>query len=148
MPPIRRQARDIVTLVRRHAAEVEFVRRRSVRQFGDMWHEIGAAGEPAFGAGFSNLGDPHATAAFYLDPIGEVHFKGTIVCPTAASGQRIFTLPEGYRPASKTHRFCCLSGPNVALVDVVASTGFVELTQKTGSAANLSLTGVRFRAEV
>jgi hypothetical protein len=62
----------------------------------EAWHEIGAAGQPAFQNSWINE-DPtgEVTAAFYKDPFGVVHLKGLV---TGGSNATIFTLPAGYRP--------------------------------------------------
>jgi hypothetical protein len=64
----------------------------------EAWHEIGAAGEPAFQNSCANLGGNYETVAFYMDQIGNVHLKGVFTCP--ASGTVVFQLPAGYRPAN------------------------------------------------
>jgi len=72
---------------------------------GEAWREVGAPGQPAFGAGWSNLGGaPNVnqglwgTAAFYRDPLGVVHLKGLVQNPSPTQGEPIFILPPGYRP--------------------------------------------------
>jgi hypothetical protein len=80
----------------------------------DVWHEIGAPGEPPFGEGWKNDVPPYicssplpqppgcptySTAAFYKDPLGIVHLKGTI--SFGQSGSTIaFRLPPGYRTST------------------------------------------------
>jgi hypothetical protein len=63
----------------------------------EAWHEIGAAGEPAFQHGWTNE-DPagEVTAAYYKDPFGVVHLKGLVASGT---NEVIFTLPAAYRPS-------------------------------------------------
>ena len=63
----------------------------------EAWHEIGAAGEPAFQNGWTNE-DPsgEVTAAFYKDPWGVVHLKGLVA---SGSNGLIFALPAAYRPS-------------------------------------------------
>jgi hypothetical protein len=87
---------------------------------GENWHEVGTAGEPAFGTGCSNYetsltpGGPNVvnTLAFAKDKLGYVHLKGVFTCDNTASGT-VFNLPAGYRPAAgKLGVFYpgCLSG--------------------------------------
>ena len=84
----------------------------SLNLAAENWHEIGAAGEPAFSnSGFctwKNFDAIHNSAAFLRDRHGFVHLKGMVDaedvvvdgCDFAfASDRRIFTLPDGYRPA-------------------------------------------------
>lgn len=85
----------------------------------EAWHEIGATGEPPFdeqdplACGFANFDGNHNSAAFYRDPWGQVHIKGLVkmipgtlgdFCDPVnfAADRKIFTLPEGYRPAVRT----------------------------------------------
>ena len=62
------------------------------------WHEIGAAGEPAFQNGWVNVGSGNNTVAFRKDAFGFVHFKGSITGVTANTVA--FVLPAGYRPVA------------------------------------------------
>lgn len=63
----------------------------------EPWHKIGAAGEPAFAAGWSNqYSDTDTYARFYRDPHGVVHVAGSI--KSTGAGALAFTLPVGYRP--------------------------------------------------
>jgi hypothetical protein len=71
----------------------------------EAWHEVGASGEPGFQSGFSNYRSAHtanwSTAAFYKDPYGVVHLKGTVKSGSdIMGGSPIFTLPSGYRPSA------------------------------------------------
>ncbi len=64
------------------------------------WHEVGAAGEPAFQNSWHNIaGMPPVpeTVAFYKDHEGVVHLKGAAL--GGANVTVIFQLPAGYRPA-------------------------------------------------
>lgn len=88
------------------------------------WHVIGDPGEPDFPMGFENADgtgaeipawehSPDAPVAFYKDPLGVVHLRGAAVFLGAFKEElppdpeypqyhvyeeRVFTLPEGYRP--------------------------------------------------
>ena len=62
------------------------------------WHEVGAAGQPAFQNGWVNYGAGNNTVAFRKDALGFVHFKGSIHGPTANTVA--FVLPAGYRPVA------------------------------------------------
>src|SRR5689334_8472746 len=56
----------------------------------EAWHEIGAAGQPAFENGWVNESPTtETTAAFYKDPFGVIHLKGLI---TSGTNNTIFTL--------------------------------------------------------
>jgi len=64
----------------------------------DTLHLVGAAGEPAFQNSWANTGsgDP---LCFRKTPEGKVYIRGSIV--GGASATTAFTLPVGYRPASR-----------------------------------------------
>ena len=71
----------------------------------EAWHEVGASGEPGFQSGFSNYRDVStanwSTAAFYKDPYGVVHLKGTVKSGSdLIGGSPVFTLPSDYRPSA------------------------------------------------
>lgn len=124
----------------------------------EPWHEVGAAGEPAFQNGYSNSGGSSETAAFYKDREGVVHLKGTVTGATAI----IFYLPAGYRPANGkelTFPVVC----NCTLIDsnsdtVSAPTGRLQIFGDVGAPAlngavstngissAVSLNGITFRA--
>ena len=106
----------------------------------EAWHEIGAAGQPAFQNGWQN-GDPASstTAAYYRDPFGVLHFKGVV--DNGSAGSTIFTLPVGYRPSKSLVATVSQSG--VAAELSVSSNGSVGLI--TGSSAAAWIDGVTFR---
>ena len=62
----------------------------------EPYHEVGAAGKPAFQNGWANAGPvPFSTAAFYKDPLGVVHLKGDLLKDPGAVVPA-FRLPPGY----------------------------------------------------
>jgi len=66
----------------------------------EPWHEVGATGEPAFAANWSNSSGQE-TAAFRKDSQNVLRIKGRISKSTnGISSDTVFTLPEGYRPAN------------------------------------------------
>jgi hypothetical protein len=65
-------------------------------------HFVGAPGEPGFEPGAGNAAPGAPKAGFYKDQLGFVHIQGEV-----KAGQRIFVLPEGFRPASQV----CASAP-------------------------------------
>jgi hypothetical protein len=72
------------------------------------WHNVGAAGEPAFEDGWSNYG-AFAPARFRKLATGVVTVQGLVKRATLpASQSTIFTLPVGYRPhTSEVNGFAC-----------------------------------------
>jgi hypothetical protein len=112
----------------------------------EAFREVGASGQPAFENGWTNFGpNLYDTAAFYKDPLGIVHLKGTVKDGIIGS---IFTLPAGYRPAKS--QFFAIPAQN-AFGDVLvrglsegAQAGKVQFN--AGSTAFASLDGITFRA--
>jgi hypothetical protein len=115
----------------------------------EAFHEVGTLGSPAFENGWSNYDDVHYdTAAFYKDPLGVVHLKGTVGHGPPGTSSIIFTLPVGYRPAKSG--FYTVAAEN-AFADVLvqgvsagAMAGRVELN--VGGTIWVSLSGLTFRA--
>ncbi|MHB8491144.1 MAG: hypothetical protein ACYDA6_02870 [Solirubrobacteraceae bacterium] len=109
---------------------------------GEAWHLVGAAGQPSFEHSWTNLGAGYAPAAFYLDPVGRVHFKGVLTGGTKDA--TAFTLPAAYRPPENLAFAVAAGGspPTVEDVDVY-STGEVFLNGEATSA--VALDGISFR---
>jgi len=64
----------------------------------DTWHNVGAAGEPAFANSWVNVdGGVWTLASFTKDNFGYVHIRGLIKSGTSIA-TTMFTLPAGYRP--------------------------------------------------
>lgn len=106
----------------------------------DAWHEVGAAGEPAFAGTWVNFGTGNSTAAFKLIADGLVQLKGTIKTGTIATAA--FTLPAGYRPPASS-RFAVPSNNAYGQVDIT-SAGVV--TPQVGNNTFVSLDGISFKA--
>jgi hypothetical protein len=68
----------------------------------DVWHVVGAVGEPTFQNSWvnANLGPVPGTAAFTKDATGVVHIRGQVKNGTVSSNSfgAVFILPVGYRP--------------------------------------------------
>lgn len=81
-----------------HVAGEKFVHAPTAADLvGDTaWHEVGAAGEPAFQNSWVNYGSGYSTAAFRKLSSGLVMLKGII--KGGANGNVAFILPPGYRP--------------------------------------------------
>ena len=101
----------------------------------EAWHEIGAAGEPAFVNSWANFGGGFSTAAFAKDSLGFVHLKGTIHNGTANTA---FTLPAGYRPPLSLF----IPMANITF-GYIRSTGTVE---PNTTATDVGLDGITFKA--
>jgi hypothetical protein len=134
--------------------------RPQVVPVSDVWHEIGAPGEPPFGEGWKNDTAPYicsgplpqspgcpiySTAGFYKDPLGIVHLKGTI--SFGQSGSTIaFRLPPGYR----TTKAAVFTMPTTFNGRFVLYDGFFQLSVDGGfppGTKYFSLDGISFRAD-
>jgi hypothetical protein len=66
------------------------------------WHDIGAAGEPAFQSQFRNIGDPWSPARFRVLANSTVRLQGTVSCDDQtivdSTWLPIFTLPGECAP--------------------------------------------------
>lgn len=104
----------------------------------EPFHEVGAAGQPAFENGWNNESPSgETTAAFYKDPFGIVHLKGIVT--GGASSTVIFTLPEGYR-LTKSGCFATIRERYVCIYNDGA------VRQAFGTAGSVALDGMTFRA--
>jgi hypothetical protein len=129
----------------------------------EPWHEIGAPGEPTFNDGlpnhdfcyWTNFDGAHNSAAFLRDRAGFVHLKGLVdandgdmfQCGVAGDYARIFSLPEGYRPAQREVHLTLTNGALGRVnVDVFLGTVTVEAPTTFANAEQwLSLDGISFR---
>jgi len=93
----------------------------------DIWHSVGAAGEPAFQNSWANLALPSPPLRFRKDPTGRVYITGVVT--GGANGTVIFTLPAGYRPPaaySYTLDNLQTNGTAGTWIGVVGSSGAVQ----------------------
>jgi hypothetical protein len=108
----------------------------------EAYHEVGAAGEPAFENGWTNLNAGFSTAAFFIDSEGLVHLKGTLTA--AAGGSVAFTLPEGYRPSKNLFLPMAAIGPVAGNLIINSTGGVVPTCETAGCLAGID--GLIFRA--
>jgi microcystin-dependent protein len=102
----------------------------------DTWHVIGAAGQPAYGSGYTAYAG-FISPAFRKDPFGRVHLRG-LVNGYVASGA-IFTLPVGYRPTG-TLLLDTISNNAVGRLDINAN----GIVSPSAGASWISLDGLYF----
>lgn len=125
----------------------------------ESWHEVGAAGEPAYQGNFSAYSAGYEPA-FRKDPFGMVHLKGLMKHTSTAMPEwssHAFTLPVGYRPDQGSGWFgtgSCVTNASaygVAATFVHADGRVALLKAITGaigpSNGYLSLDGISFKAE-
>lgn len=95
--------------------------------------------DPSFKNGANNYGNGYDTVQYMKDGLGFVHIKGMANMPT--TGQAMFTLPVGYRPADIL-QFVSITGGSFGVVNV-ANNGDVSRIVGTGPTTSLD---VCFRA--
>lgn len=84
------------------------------------WVSIGAAGAPAFGAGFGNFGGGFS-AVQYRKVGSQLFIRGLIVTNTAqAADAAMFTLPVGFRPLA-SQLFTTQRAAGLLRLDVTAA---------------------------
>jgi hypothetical protein len=119
----------------------------------EKWHEVGAAGEPAFQGPWKNAGGLSLTAAFFKDHDGIVHLRGVI--EGGPSTEFLFKLPQGYRPAvQKVLGMAVACSPcgatGVGQMNIYGTLGGPNdggILIATGGATVVSLDGISFPAE-
>jgi hypothetical protein len=65
----------------------------------EAWRDVGTAGQPAFGSGWSNSGGGFEEVSFRKGRDGVVYLRGGGAKTSDTTGSAMFTLPAGYRPA-------------------------------------------------
>lgn len=98
---------------------------------------------PTLTNSWANFGAGYAAAGYMKDRLGFVHLKGLV--KTGTSGNSIFTLPVGYRPA-ENHYMPGLSNDLISSM-VIGSDGKVTVFGGAGVATWTTLSHIVFRAE-
>jgi hypothetical protein len=115
----------------------------------EAFHEVTAFGSCNGVQSWVNFNSSvNSTAAYYRDPLGVVHLKGTVSCSTAPGiGSPIFGLPAGYAPA-KDENFSAPSAGGATVI-LVRADGSVKWPGGTspGAGGFLDLDGISFRCE-
>jgi hypothetical protein len=96
---------------------------------------------PVLAATWSNYSPAHQPASYYKDSSGIVHLSGLIKKTGAvASGEVVFTLPEGFRPLLALHFVAADSGAYCQLR--IGGDGIAQAYYTIG--AYVSLDGISF----
>lgn len=110
------------------------------------WHIIGAAGEPAFGSGWTNYGGGWQTGRF--TKIGDfVYLSGLITRSTTAT-TTAFALPAGYTNTNGTSHTPVAATGTLGGTDFGVNISNIVTARGTGTGGFLSLAGIRFFAGV
>jgi len=104
---------------------------------------VGAADQPAFGAGWENFNpSTRPPAAFYLDRQGIVHLQGEVT-RASGTGAQVFVLPAGYAPELQ-QTFPAVGNSGTLAVISIEPNGEVHFN--SGDPGVLHLNGVTWRA--
>jgi hypothetical protein len=104
---------------------------------GVDWNYIGGTGQPAFGAGWSNVGAGNAEMAYRLQG-SNVILNGYVKNSTAANTAAIFTLPASLQPNSQ-QIFACVENGTVYGNSVVVQTNGEVVMFAAAGAGNYSI---------
>lgn len=105
-------------------------------------HNVGDLGEPAFEHGWLNYdATTFQGARFWKDPMGIVHVEGLVKSGTIATS--VFTLPAGYRPATKLV-WAAYTSTGVGRLDVY---GDGSVFAASGGTGYYSLSVINFKQE-
>jgi hypothetical protein len=106
------------------------------------WHQVGAAGEPAFQNAFVNAAAGANPLKFYKDR-GVVRLSGVIT--GGGPNTTIFQLPPGYRSATDHYFAGMRSNSQTPVMVWVGSDGTVKVMSAAGDSTDLSC--ISFRAD-
>jgi hypothetical protein len=112
---------------------------------GEEWRTVSA-----FGTNWGNYGGSEQVARYYKDVLGMVHVEGLLTKNgTPATGDTLFTLAAGYRPANSI-RFPVYTSDGTTftagLVRVEADGDIVWLSGNTAEVDETDLSSIHFRA--
>lgn len=118
----------------------------------DVWHQVGATGEPAFGTysggSWGNLGGTYSTAAFRKFSDGKVRLRGVVTNSAALPGvTTLFTLPPGYRPAQRLVVIPSSSSTSPARLDIDPNGTITTQVGPSTAGSFFSLDGIEFDTE-
>jgi hypothetical protein len=109
---------------------------RRVLLRSEHWHEVGAAGEPSLGSGWSHYTDSFPNTSYRLGFFKDTDFKDTgggfvrlrgAVRGVPPTSDTIFTLPEGYRPEQREFQDCLAYWQVVGAVQLNVSPFMVRI---------------------
>jgi hypothetical protein len=109
----------------------------------EPYRVVGTAGQPAFQHQWTNTAPSLASAAFFKDPTGVVHLRGSV--ENGHSAAVIFTLPPGYRPARQLNLPVAVSASGVGWLEISTS-GTVAPIWSGSGLRSVGMDGLSFRA--
>jgi hypothetical protein len=112
----------------------------------EAWHEVTTFGICSFfpvEEAWTNYGPGWEPVAYYRDPFGVVHVKGSVHCGHEGAGT-VFTLPPGYRAAAIQFFPTISSGPTFNTFEVFPN-GLINPIVEKGTNGILSLDSISFR---
>ena len=120
---------------------------------GEDWHYVGEAGEPAFSSWWTNGTSGWPSFAFRLREVGVVDVVGVISTSSTPStnafgNHPVFTLPEGYRPATDQVAFMTYTRNNGSgystRIAIVRDNGSFELAPSLSAGDVVYISGSHF----
>lgn len=119
----------------------------------EAWHEIapGSGCGPTIvgrfcSAGLTNFGEGANSVAYFKDPFGIVHLKGTVKNAATTGATGLFYVPEEYRPAGHG-AYAVAKGDELAIVDVFSDGEVAIVSSQLAQGQAVSLDGLSWRAE-
>lgn len=115
---------DIVAILQRRMDDIQRETDKIKHEgglFPEPWRNIGATGNPAFSSGWGNYGSGHTVGSFRKEDNGIIRLKGMV---TGTPAGTIFTLPVGYRPATRL-LFAIFQNDGAGRIDIF-NTGVVS----------------------
>jgi len=102
----------------------------------DTWHQVGAAGEPAYYAGWSDGASGAQGIRFKKNDIGTVSFVGSATAGGVATNS-VFNLPVGYRPqfdiVMPIMQYIAGATRTMYLMKITSANGLVEIVDAINS---------------
>lgn len=109
----------------------------------DVWHTVGAAGEPAFQNGWSAAPYSESPTSFRKYPDGRVRLRGGVI--GGSQGLTPFTLPVGYRPPAYMRPVVATNNPAMSQLELLADgTMYVGTAGVSGAGGYYFLDGIEF----
>jgi hypothetical protein len=115
----------------------------------EEWHEVSTFGTCSISPAtvpWEPAGGELPSPAYYRDPFGVVHLRGSVKCPaTTAYDYPLFFLPPGFRPEGFAYFPAIASYNQHGAVGVSKSGEVRNLLGSSAAASHLSLDSVSFR---
>lgn len=87
---------------------------------GEVWHVVGATGQPAYGSNFAagSTAGTYQGLQYRIDGMDNLHIEGAFHATAAVTSATVFTLPVGWRPKVARGRVTASDTSAGAMVNV------------------------------